>query len=503
MPLQQHLFIVKLLLLAALIACLVLLTASTFLTPVSNDAGAYLTIADGWLIGKLPYHDLFDHKTPGIYALYALILAATGRSLTAVQLVQLAGQIACAGLVAWIAWRQWNWLAGALAGVLMLYGSAAFSGPHLTTEAWVAVCIAAALALLLWRKGVQPAGWQWFAAGLAVGLAGLFKQTGLATLLAFGGWAWLQRDGWRGIMRRWLWLLIGCALPLAVTAAYFAANGALDDLWRDAIWVNLTNYPRLSPMTLLRGNLVNLRGFPLLWLGVLVTLIFARPRLRRAFQPDTAALLWLTLLTGLLPLLHRSYGHYVLQALPPATILAGAGLAGGWAWLVGKVTARDDMDAGLRGHDANHASSRPRRWTSRVVLAAVIVGVLALALIDLPRWPRYLAYTGDLVRTQDQAATAVERATQPGEPILVVTDSPQIYFLSNRQPPIRWQYLLPINYTPEREAELAGMITNHAVRIVVTDSADQDWHAHLKGAAESSCTLLETFDDRFSLYDCS
>ncbi|MCB0231007.1 MAG: hypothetical protein KDH90_18140, partial [Anaerolineae bacterium] len=108
----------------------------------------------------------------------------SGRSLLVVQLVQLAGQIVCAGIVAWIAWRQWNWLAGALAGLLMLYGSAAFSGPHLTTEAWVALCIAAGLAVLLWRKG-RPATWTWFVAGLWVGLAALFKQTGLFTLAAF------------------------------------------------------------------------------------------------------------------------------------------------------------------------------------------------------------------------------------------------------------------------------------------------------------------------------
>ena len=84
----------------------------------------------------------------------------------------------------------------------------------------------------------------------------------------------------------------------------------------------------------------------------------------------------------------------------------------------------------------------------------------------------------------------------------MVTDSPQIYFLSNRQPPTRWQYLLPVNYTPEREAELADLITSRAVRIVVTDSADQSWHVNLKGAAEESCAFLETFDNRFSIYDC-
>ena len=118
-------------------------------------------------------------------------------------------------------------MAGALAGLLMLYGSAAFSGPHLTTEAWVALCIAAGLAVLLQRQERSPTNWQWFAAGLCVGLAALFKQTGLLTLAAFGGWAWLQSDGWRPTLRRWFFLLAGCVLPIAVTAAYFAAHGAL------------------------------------------------------------------------------------------------------------------------------------------------------------------------------------------------------------------------------------------------------------------------------------
>ncbi|MEZ4771320.1 MAG: hypothetical protein R2844_23240 [Caldilineales bacterium] len=493
---------VKLLLLAALIACLVLVTASTFLTPVSNDAGAYLSIADGWLAGKLPYRDLFDHKTPGIYALYALILTLTDRSLIAVQVIQLAGQIACAGLIGWIAWRQWNWLAGALTGVLTLYGSAAFSGPHLTTEAWVAVCIAAGLAALLWRKDEQPTGWRWFAAGFSVGMAALFKQTGLVALLAFGLWAWLARDGWRLVSRRWLLLLAGCALPLAITTAYFAANGALADLWRDAVWVNLTSYPRLSPMTLVRGNFVNLRGFPLLWLGVLLTVAFARPRFRREAQPDASALLWMTLLTGLLPLVHRSYGHYVMQALPPAAMLAGAGLAGGWLWLRHKVAAGEDIDAREGGHDELDAPPRRSRW-SGVVLALVLVGVCALGLIDLPRWPGYLAYTGGLVRSQAQAAAAIEQATQPGDPILVVSDSPQLYFLSNRQPPTRWQYVLPVNYTPAVEAQLASLITSRVAPLVVTDDDTHEWHHRLVAATESICQRGASFGDRFTVYDCT
>ena len=57
-----------------------LLAATTFMMPVSNDAGTYLTVADAILAGKLPYRDIFDHKTPGIYAVFAAVLAATQRS---------------------------------------------------------------------------------------------------------------------------------------------------------------------------------------------------------------------------------------------------------------------------------------------------------------------------------------------------------------------------------------------------------------------------------------
>jgi hypothetical protein len=359
----------------------------------------------------------------------------------------------------------------------------------LTTEAWVAVCIAGGLAALLARPE-PPSDWQWAVAGVLVGAAALFKQTGLATLAAFGGWAFLQAGSWRLLARRWLWLLAGCALPIGLTIAYFAAHGALDDLWRDAIWINLTSYPRLSYGTLLRGNLVNLRGFPLMWLGVALAVVFARPRFRRTERPDPAALLWLTLLAGVLPLLHRSYGHYVLQALPPATILAGVGLAATARWL-GRAVAGEGKQ-----------TSPWRRHASNVVLALALAGAIALALVDLPRWPRYLAYTGDLVRTQARAAAAITAASAPGESILVVSDSPQLYFLSDRPPASRLQYLLPVNHNATGEAELARLIQQRAVNIIAVDEQVFAWHARLARAVADACTLFDSYGERFWLYRC-
>ncbi len=431
----------------ALAAVLALLVATTFMTPVSNDAGAYLTIADAILAGKLPYRDIFDHKTPGIYYTFAAVLALSSRSLLAVQVVQWLAVVAMAGLIGWLGWRLW----GALA-------------------------TAAALALLLRRPGAAPSTSDWLVAGGLVGIAALFKQTGLLTLLALAVWAASIQGGWRQVTGRWLALAAGCAAPLALAVAYFAVQGALADLWRDAVWVNLANYPRARLSSLLRGNLANLRAFPLVWLGVLAALFFHRPSLRRSAVGHAPTLLWLTLLASLLPLSHRVYSHYVLQALPAAALLAAAGLATLWQRL----------------------ASRPLP-----LRAMVLAALLAIALLDLPAWPRYLSYTQRLVDQQQAAAMAVQTISQPGEPILAISAAAQSYFLSDRPPASRWVYLYPVNHTAQSEAELAGLIQSHAVpAVVVADSEELPWHNRLRSVIETNCALHQSFGPDLHIYDC-
>ena len=458
------------------LACLALLVASALLTPVSNDAGTYLTQADGILAGRLPYRDTFDHKTPGTYVVFAAVLAATGRSLAAVQLVQALSVVLTAVLTALLTWRLWSALAAALAALFLLYGGAAYAGAHLTTEAWVGLCTAGALLVLLRRPNAQLTSVDWLAAGGLLGLSILFKQTGLLTLAAFGLWALLIAAGWKVVVRRWMWLLIGCALPLALTAGIFASQGALPDLWRDTVWVNATAYPRQSLAVLVRGNLTNLRAFPVLGVGLLAGLVFHPPSLSRQGQRQAETLLWLTLASGLLPLLHRYYGHYLLQPLPPAAILAGAGLATAWQRL----------------------ASRPR-WVRVIALVALAV----LAFFDAPRWPGYLTYTKGLVQQQQQAAAAVRSLTAEGEPILAVSAAPQFYFLSHRPPATRWLYLYPVNYSQEREAMLTELIASHSIKAIVVDDGNPvPWHGRLRAAVEAACHLQQRFGDTLSVYRC-
>ena len=461
--------------LTCLAACLALLIASAVLTPVSNDAGTYLTQAAGLLSGKVPYRDAFDHKTPGIYALFAVILAISDRSLATVQLVQTAAVVLTALLMALLTARRWTTLAGALAGLILLYGAVAYAGTHLTTETWVALCTAAALVLVL-RPQAKQSPAEWLAAGFLIGLSALFKQTGLLTLAAFGVWAWLTAPHAKNAARRWMLLALGCILPLAVTAALFAAKDALPDLWRDTVWINATAYPRQSLTVLARGNLTNLRSFPVLALALLAGLVFHPPSLRRRGPRQAETLLWLTLASGMLPLLHRYYGHYLLQPLPAAAALAGVGLAAGWQKLARR-------PAGIRG----------------VIVAAFAL----LAFIDAPRWPAYLAYTRRLVEEQQQAADLIRTLTDPEDPILAISAAPQYYFLSDRPPASHWLYLYPVNYTPARETELTQMIANHAAKAIAVDDGNPvPWHERLRKAVTSACHLRRQVSETVSVYVC-
>ena len=144
-----------------------------------------------------------------------------------------------------------------LAGLLMLYGSARLSGPHLTTEAWVVFCIAVALATLLWQQRM-PVMRDISRPACGSGWRHLFKQTVCSVWRPSPPGMDVTVTG--GARRRWLLLLAGCALPIMVVAD-FAAHGALDDRRRDSGLVNLTNYP-FHPAHAADRQLVNLRAFP-------------------------------------------------------------------------------------------------------------------------------------------------------------------------------------------------------------------------------------------------
>ena len=71
----------------AILLLFILLRLPTLYEPFGRDQGIFATIASGLLQGKIPYRDLWDHKPPGIYFLYALAFKVLGREMRSISLL--------------------------------------------------------------------------------------------------------------------------------------------------------------------------------------------------------------------------------------------------------------------------------------------------------------------------------------------------------------------------------------------------------------------------------
>lgn len=470
----------RVLLVVLLLAAMGLLVATTFMVSVGNDVGTFLTIADGVNRGQLPYRDFFDHKPPGIYYLFALILQVSGHSLTAVRVVHLVAIVMVAGLTALLARRLHDGVTGMLAGLMVLYGGSAFSATQMTAEVWVALFTVCAIGWLLRRWPTSDLAWtDWLLVGLLLGLATLFKQTALLTLLAVAIWAGFCPDPRITLTRRLPGLFLGFAMPIILAGLYFASQNGLTELWTDVVVANMCCYGAQERASLLRDGLVIVRAFPLFWLGLAAALVMAPATLHRTKlgAPPAAALLWLVVATSLLPLAHRAYIHYLFHAMPAAAILSAAAVV----VVIKRLAAKSALAAG--------------------VTACIL---LALALVDAPRWPPYLAWTQRVQRQQSEVVEFIQKHTATEEPILAISSEPQFYFLSDRPPATRWLYLYDVNYSPEREQEWASIISDSEVRVVVTfDEGGLPWHGRLFRLLEQKCADSRAFDPYWHVFLCN
>ena len=82
----------------------VLVALPSLFFPFGWDTSVHYYVAREWLLrGAVPYRDTFDHKTPGIYAIHALLIALFGEGMWAIRVAEL-GCLLLLGVVgAWLA----------------------------------------------------------------------------------------------------------------------------------------------------------------------------------------------------------------------------------------------------------------------------------------------------------------------------------------------------------------------------------------------------------------
>lgn len=430
--------------------------------PLERDEGAYALIAQRWLAGDVLYRDLFDHKPPLVYAVYALAPLAQGEPVRGVRTVASAYLLLGGLALAALAWRLYGrWAAPAALALFFAYSSSlSFQGLIFNSEAVMALpailgCLAAVAALGSGRPALLAL------AGVCVGLAALAKPVGAALLapllLAPLAARWSLRQRLAGMVAA----TVGALLPLGGFLLYLWRHDAVPEAYEALVVYNRLYAAESLELGWDLGLLWRVWA-PMLALGlpafVGLALTLRAPDPRRG-ERLVAALWGAALLTTAL-LSIRAYPHYYLAAVPFLSLWAGAGIV----WLSRRL-------------------GRGRGW-----LGPALGGALLLALVTPPLreiWPLRAQSPQEQITTMygldgamffgtaGEVALYIADRVAPDEPIFVWASEPEIYLLANRRPATRFVYDYPVERLPGARDDLIRtlrevgpplIITYHAVR---------------------------------------
>jgi hypothetical protein len=218
-----------------------------------RDQGIYAVVADAMVHGKAPYKAAWDFKPPGIFLVYGVARLIFGGGVHAVRIVEALGYASLVYAFTIFSKRHVGDVRpGLLGGALAVLTHVQLEFWHTgQPESFAAILLAWALVAATWdpptrdRSTTRKLWLAWGAVAALYTMASLLKPPlGGGLLVSF---AFVARREWRrarNVAKRSsdeplpigalgpivLAMVVGAVLPLALTAAYFAAKGALGDL---------------------------------------------------------------------------------------------------------------------------------------------------------------------------------------------------------------------------------------------------------------------------------
>jgi|GEM_PF-4851318 len=437
-------------------ALFVLMCAAHLLSifaPLDRDEGAFLTIAQEVLHGRVPYRDVFDQKSPGIYYLLAGLLlvtkplAITGQILALRVFTVLVNVLSGIGVYQ-IGKRWWRPEVGEVAALLWLAGSLVpkFGANQFFTEpfasagvVWAAVCL---------TRGVNSRSA--LRAGLLLALGTLFKQTAIIAMIPFAvvilapttytGHVPSGKERLRGVGA----LVAGVAVPWLVLCLIFAALGGLRRFVYQVALVSVIGYPAAP------GSIQTSLGIGLallvVYAGPVALLIWAIARHMLAdhastrnplSRPRIAAVVPLLVLQAA-PILAHPYPHYLIMAMPWLALL--------FAVAIDRTAMTGRMDGMVHGR-----LQRIGRAASPVLITLSLATSIRLAAMST-------SSAAHALTTQVTTGARIAAEAPRGASVLVVPAEPEYYYLSGRLPVTPYVYLLPVNHSTYPLAEVTDAI---------------------------------------------
>ena len=407
--------------------------------PLDRDEGEYAYAAQLMLQGIPPYVEVASMKMPGVYAVYALILAIFGQSATAIHFGLFLVNLLTTIVLFAVAKELYDPLAAVVTGAsfAVLSLSQALVGASANAEHFVILPVVAGVLLLL-RGTVTDRVWPLFTSGLLFGVGFMLKQHG-AAFIAFAGLYLVLHELRRQppvltrAFRRSLYFAVGAITPFAATCLLFFALGVFDQFWfwtftyaRKYVAVVPWSHGWLNAKAQL-GSILQ-PTFPL-WLlaGVGLTALVWDEKARSRRGLTAAFFMWS--LISLCPGLYFR-DHYFILALPSLALLAGIGASA--------VLHRCQGEA--------------LRITHKALPLVIIILALAYPIYS-EREYLFIASPADVVRStygSDPVLESVEIAqhirtnSTPSDRVAILGSEPQIYFYAQRRAGTKYIYMYPL-----------------------------------------------------------
>jgi hypothetical protein len=402
--------------------CLTVLAAHVHLAPTAPflDEGDHVNTGRLLAHGRLMYKDAFNEKGPGLYWLTAGLFLLCGDSFSVVRYAATFGMILTLLLLFALSARYGRPAAGLAAGAIFAAFHLLLMGRIWQSESLLTPLSLAVLYLLASeREDEDLARWKWFVAGLALYLTTCTKQTGwLLVLLVFAALIVNERSA---RVKRLLGavgpLALGLLLPWMLTLALVHAQGDGKPF--------LEGY--LFPVWPFQGR-AYFEGpkteefyleLPIWWMTLTVFLVAIGGRQIRLPRRDRA-LITAVLAAAVLMLTQRLSPHHFLPVLAVACFgfcmtVFSPPVAGGKAF-------RRVLLAGFVALTALAASYAPAQYRNRVDK------------FNTAGWR--------------EVSARVAAMTKPNDPIFVFPHDSNYYYLSHREPPGRYGFLLPWTSPP-------------------------------------------------------
>lgn len=418
------------------LATYLFLRASLIDVPLDRDEGAFALVAQGWWRGEWPYREWFDHKPPGVFAIYALALGLFDASARTIHLFLSFWNFSTLVLLASTAARLSGRRAALWTGWLYAMASSAPSlqGFTASTEMLLLLPMVASLRLALAAADAEGARrvTALMVSGAVAAAACWIKQPAAVALLVVPLFLWVDR---RRATDVGLWLAGGIALSIAVLATFIVAGAGHELiywLFSHSAGLSMGDWSKAPQRFIERGSAVALDlAFPLV-VALLGAFVLLRRRERRSWVPPVFLLLTIA------SIFHSPYiySHYMALVAPPAALAGGIALA--------------SFQAGL-----------PTAWRRAVGAGAAVLSAV-MPLLGSSwfwwQWPDPVEISRRMLNDQAfEAAPFVaeylRERMSPEDWMFIYGSEPQIPLLANRRNANPYVMIYPLTDGGPREAE--------------------------------------------------